>query len=87
MAGQVRGGECGQRALYRMYCAAHSDAQRRKDHDLAEGGGVRSLLLPLEVGGYRIKKKALRCLGQRREDPKLADGGIVPSRLPFHGVE
>ncbi len=60
MAGQVRGGECGQRALYRMYCAAHSDAQRRKDHDLAEGGGVRSLLLSPEVVGFRISGKGAK---------------------------
>ncbi|KAK9845819.1 hypothetical protein WJX81_003269 [Elliptochloris bilobata] len=36
----VRGGECGQRANYRVYCPVHSDAQRRKDADAVEAGGA-----------------------------------------------
>lgn len=70
MAGQVRGGECGQRALYRMYCAAHSDAQRRKDQDLAEGGGVRSPLLSLEVAGCRISGKGTQVSGAAPRGPQ-----------------
>ncbi len=34
----MRGGECGQRANYRIYCAAHSELQRRKDAEAAERG-------------------------------------------------
>lgn len=59
----MRGGECGQRANYRIYCAVHSDAQRRKDADAAEA----------EPGGPPRAPPARRPDPRRRERPPAVD--------------
>jgi hypothetical protein len=56
---QVRGGECGQRANYRIYCAAHSEPQRRKDLEVAErGGGAPRAAAPRRAPDQRRRERA-----------------------------